>query len=106
MQLKHRHFRDETIKQLKEFLLYCRLKIHQLPSSQQRLMKMYMVYTDRILTSKPISDIQITNLLHYRRYKMKERKKCPFTKNFCLSDFPDSIDPKSCAVEGICILLQ
>ena len=106
MLLKHRKYRAETIKDLKEFLLFCNQKISQLPPRQQKLMYMYMVYADRVLTGKPISDLQVTNLLYYRRYKMRERKKCPFTKNYCLSDFPQSVKPKECLDEGICILLR
>jgi len=102
---KPRRFKKITIIKINNFLDFCTIKIKKLPPNQQKLMRLYMVYANRILLKKPISQTQVNNLLTYINLKMRIRKTCPFTGNYCLSDFPEKINPSACKEEGPCILL-
>lgn len=105
MLLKSHKYKKNSISRLNDFISFCNYKINSLPPSQKKLMRMYVIYAQKILSNKPISTQQINNLFAYMRYKMVDRKKCPFTKCFCLSDFPTKINPQKCLEEGPCILL-
>ncbi len=102
---RHRKLRKSTIVNLKNFIAFCKIRIKSIPASQQKLMRMYVDHTYRLLNHKPISNMQVNNLLAYMRNKMQDRKVCPYTNNYCLSDFPNSISPKECTRDGPCILI-
>lgn len=103
--MRKRNFRKSTLIKINNFLDFCNVKIHLLPKNQRKLMRMYMVYANRLLFNGIIAQAQINNLLTYINFKMNNRKKCLFTGNYCLSDFPDKINPQICKEEGPCMLL-
>ncbi len=101
---KTRKLRNSTLIKISNFIDFCNVKIKTIQPNQRKLMRIYMLYANRIMLGKPLSPAQTTNLLTYVNYKMRGRKHCPFTKKYCISDF--QINPESCRVEGPCLLIS
>ncbi len=102
---KIRKLRNSTLIKINNFLDLCNVKIRTIQPNQRKLMRIYMLYANRIMLGRPLSTTQTSNLLTYMNYKMRGRKFCPFTKKYCISDFQDKISPEACRIEGPCMLI-